>query len=443
MKRSYLINLFLSSIMLIASGCSVFGSQPENSPLKASGTITAQSVLIAPEIGGKVTEISTAKGQSVQQGDPLFKLDDQLLQAQLSQTQAAVQVAQASVDLAHQRLAGSQSQLAQAVQAARQQDQAEHITAWKATQSDKIDLPVWYFEKNEVITALQNEQASAQANLDTELSNLDRELKNASNSDFTQAEQRLAEAQQAYTIAVQVLDQAKAARNTVDLSDSAQKQLDSAQIELDAAQNAYNQMLTGDSANRVREARARVAVARERLNIAQDKLDAQLTGSDSLAIKTAQSSVDQAQTGVSQAEAALAQAQAGLKLVQVQLEKTSVTAPISGVVLSRPVNAGETVAAGTVVVEIGSLDQVTLTVFIPENQYGQIKLGQKASITVDSYPGRTFNGSVDYISDQAEFTPRNVQTIESRSSTVYKVELTIDNPSGELKPGMPADAVFE
>ena len=81
--------------------------------------------------------------------------------------------------------------------------------------------------------------------------------------------------------------------------------------------------------------------------------------------------------------------------------------------------------------------------FIPENQYGQIKLGQKASITVDSYPGRTFNGSVDYISDQAEFTPRNVQTIESRSSTVYKVELTIDNPGGELKPGMPADAVFE
>ena len=442
MKRSSLFSILLSSIMLITAGCNVINPQSESSILKASGTVTAQSVLIAPEIGGKLTEITAAKGQTVQQGDLLFKLDDQLLQAQLSQSQAAVQVAQANLDLAHQRLAGGQTQLDQVMQAARLQNQTEHITAWKATQADKIDLPVWYFENNEIIAALQNERSSAQANLDTELSNLERELKNASNSDFFQVEQRLAGAQQAYAIAIQVLDQAKAAKITLDLSDSAQKQLDSAQSELDAAQKAYNQMLTGDSANRVREARSRVAVARERLNITQDKLDAQMTGSDSLAVKTAQSNVDQAQTNVSQAEAALVQAQAGLKLVQVQLAKTSVAAPLSGVVLSRPVNAGETVAAGTVVVEIGSLDQVTLTVFIPENQYGQIKLGQKASITVDSYPGRTFSGSVTYISDQAEFTPRNVQTIESRSSTVFKVELSLTNQGGELKPGMPADAVF-
>ena len=93
-------------------------------------------------------------------------------------------------------------------------------------------------------------------------------------------------------------------------------------------------------------------------------------------------------------------------------------------------------------VEIGNLDQVTLTVFIPENLYGQIRLGQKANITVDSYSGRTFAGSVTYIADQAEFTPRNVQTIESRSSTVYKVEISLTNPDGELKPGMPADAVI-
>ena len=383
MNRSSLFSILLSSIMLITAGCGVINPQSESSLLKASGTVTAQSVLIAPEIGGKLTEITAAKGQTVQQGELLFKLDDQLLQAQLSQSQAAVQVAQANLDLAHQRLAGSQTQLDQALQAARLQNQAEHINAWTAAQADKIELPVWYFEKNEIITALQTERTSAQANLDTELSNLERELRNASNSDFIQVEQRLAVAQQAYAIAVQLLDQAKAAKNTLDLSDSAQKQLDSAQSELDAAQKAYNQMLTGDNANRVREARSRVAVARERLNITQDKLDAQMTGSDLLTVKSAQSNVDQAKTAVSQGEAALAQAQAGLKLVQVQLAKTSVAAPLSGVVLSRPVNAGETVAAGTVVVEIGSLDQVTLTVFIPENQYGQIKLGQKASITVD------------------------------------------------------------
>ena len=443
MKRFTLFIIFLISTALFGAGCTVLNPQTGASTLKASGTITVELVLIAPEIGGKLTEISADKGSAVEKGDLLFKLDDQLLQAQHSQAEAAVQVAQANLNLAHQRLSGSQTQLDLVLQAARQQNQPERTTAWKADQSDKIDLPVWYFEKNEVITALQTEHSAAQANLDTELSNFDRELKNASNSDFIKVEQRLAEAQQAYTIAIQVLDQAKAAKNTVDLSDSAQKQLDSAQSELDAAQKSYDQMLTGDSANRVREARARVAVARERLNVTQDKLDAQLTGSDSLAVKNAQSSVDQANINVSQAEAALAQAQAGLMLVQVQLDKVSVTAPVSGVVLSRPMNAGETVSAGTVVVEIGSLDQVTLTVFIPENQYGQIRLGQKASITVDSYPNRTFTGSVTYISDQAEFTPRNVQTIESRSSTVYKVEISLTNPNGELKPGMPADAVFE
>ncbi len=442
MKRSSLLITIATAFALLSAGCSVLNPQAATSALQASGTITAHSVLLAPEIGGKLTEITASKGASVKSGDILFKLDDQLLLAQLSQAQAAVQVAQANLDLARQRQAGSQTQLDQALQAARLQNEPGRTTAWKAAQADKIDLPVWYFEKSEIITALQSDLSDAQANLETELSNLNREISNASNSDFVQAEQRLAKAQEAYTIAVQVLDQAKAAKNTVDLSDSAQKQLDSAQSELDAAQKSYDQMLTGDSANRVREARSRVAVARERLNVTQDKLDAQLTGSDALVVKSAQSGVDQAATAVSQAEAALAQAQAGLKLVQVQLAKTSVAAPVSGIVLSQPVNAGETVSAGTVVVEIGSLDQVTLTVFIPENEYGQISLGQKASITVDSYPGRTFTGSVTFISDLAEFTPRNVQTIESRSSTVYKVELSLDNPGGELKPGMPADAVF-
>lgn len=443
MKRSFLVIFFLILAALLSTGCDIVNPKVENGALHASGTITAQSVLVAPEIGGVVTEVHANKGEAVIKGDLLFKLDDQLLQAQQSQAQAAVQVSQANLDLAHQRLAGSQAQFDQALQAARLQSQAEHTSAWKAAPADKIVLPAWYFEKNEIITALQAEAKDAQANLDAELNNLDREMKNATNSDFIKIEQRLAQAQQAYTIAVQVLDQAKSAKNTASLSDSAQKQLDTAQAKLEVAQKSYDQMLTGDSTNRVREARARVAVARERLNITQDKLDAQMTGSDSLAVQTAQSNVDQAKSNVAQAEAALAQAQAALKLIQVQLSKAVVNAPVSGIVLSRPVNAGETVSAGTVVIELGSLDEVTLTVFIPENQYGKISLSQKATVTVDSFPGRTFTGSVTYIADQAEFTPRNVQTIESRSSTVYQVEIKLSNQSGELKPGMPADAVFD
>jgi len=75
------------------------------------------------------------------------------------------------------------------------------------------------------------------------------------------------------------------------------------------------------------------------------------------------------------------------------------------------------------VLEVGDLDQVTLDVYISENQYGQLKLGQSASVKVDSFPTKTYEGKVTYISDQAEFTPRTVQTVDSRSTTVYKVEI--------------------
>ena len=437
--------VFVALLSGLLAGCDAFARTPAavDTRLKASGTISVRSVQIAPEIGGRLLEINAEKGASVKAGDVLFKLDDQLLKAQQAQADAAVKAAQASLDLARQKLAGAQVQLQQAQQAARQQTQANHTGAWKTAQPDKVNLPSWYFEKSEQIAALRAQQAAAQKNLDAELSNLDRELKNASNSDFIAAEKRLHEAQQAYTVSKQTLDQAKAAKVTTDLSDAAQKMFDSVQSELEAAQKAYDQMLTGDSGKRVREARARVAVARERLNITQDLLDGLLNGSEALAVTYAQSSVDQSQAAVTQAEAALAQAQAAQQLNKVQLDKTVIKAPNAGLVLSRPFNPGETVAAGAAVLEIGDLLQVTLTVYIPEAQYGKITLGQKATVSVDSFAGRTFSGKVSYISDQAEFTPRNVQTVDSRSTTVIKVEITLPNSGAELKPGMPADAVFD
>ena len=91
---------------------------------------------------------------------------------------------------------------------------------------------------------------------------------------------------------------------------------------------------------------------------------------------------------------------------------------------------------------IGQLTEVELVVYIPEAQYGKIFLGQEVPITVDSFPGVTFIGEVVNISDQAEFTPRNIQTVEGRRATVYAVKLQVPNPEGKLKPGMPADVKF-
>jgi HlyD family secretion protein len=92
---------------------------------------------------------------------------------------------------------------------------------------------------------------------------------------------------------------------------------------------------------------------------------------------------------------------------------------------------------------IGELDKLKVTVYIPEDRYGQIHLGDQAQLAIDSFPGQTFTGVVDRISDTAEYTPRNVQTKEERQTTVYAVELSVANPDGKLIPGMPVDVTFQ
>jgi HlyD family secretion protein len=91
---------------------------------------------------------------------------------------------------------------------------------------------------------------------------------------------------------------------------------------------------------------------------------------------------------------------------------------------------------------LGRLEDLTITVYVPEDQYGQIHLGQNASVQVDSYPGASFSAAVSQIAGQAEFTPRNVQTTDSRKTTVFAVTLSLQSGLNQLKPGMPADVTF-
>ena len=99
-------------------------------------------------------------------------------------------------------------------------------------------------------------------------------------------------------------------------------------------------------------------------------------------------------------------------------------------------------ALGSGLLVLGKLDTLQVTVYIPEDRYGQITLGQAASVSVDSFPGETFAGKVTHIADQAEYTPRNVQTADGRKTTVFAVEIEIPNPDLNLKPGMPVDVVL-
>jgi multidrug resistance efflux pump len=428
-------------ITLLLAGC---GQAATNSsaPIKASGTITANSVQVAAEISGRLVSIVVAEGDMVKVGDPLFQLDDQVFKAQSDQANATLQVAQQNYLLAQQKLVAAQVQFDLTSQAARQQDVLVHTNNWRTVEPDEITLPGWYFSKDEEIAALQSQVKIAQEKVDDAISSLQTHLKDASNQEFITAEKALDEAQQAYLIADKTLTETRSAQNNGHLIEQAQAERDNRLDDLTAAQRDYTDILSSDASKKVLDARALVAVSQETLRNTQDALDKLMTGSDSLQVAAAQAALDQAKTGVTLADATLTQAQAAQRLAQIQLEKTSVVSPIAGVVLSKPLNAGEIASAGATAVEIGSLEQVTLDVYIPESEYGRIQLNQKASIVVDSYPGTAFEGIVTFISDQAEFTPRNVQTVESRSTTVYKVEITIANPDWKLKPGMPADATL-
>jgi len=159
-------------------------------------------------------------------------------------------------------------------------------------------------------------------------------------------------------------------------------------------------------------------------------------------VTAATDAVEQAKAGMNQAQAAVTEAEANLAVLDLQIDRLTVNAPVDGVVLTRSVQPGEVVQAAMTIMTVAKLDTLKITVYIPEDRYGEVKLGDSASLSVDSFPGETFNATVTRIADQAEYTPRNVQTKEERQTTVYAVELSVKNPDGKLKPGMPVDVTF-
>ncbi len=143
---------------------------------------------------------------------------------------------------------------------------------------------------------------------------------------------------------------------------------------------------------------------------------------------------------IDQARARLGEAEAALALAVTRLGYANLLSPVSGLVMAKNIEPGEQVAAGTPVVTVGELGTVWVRAYISETDLGRVKVGQKARVTTDTWPGRKYDGTVTFISSEAEFTPKNVQTQKERVKLVYRVKITIPNPNMELKPGMPADA---
>ena len=143
---------------------------------------------------------------------------------------------------------------------------------------------------------------------------------------------------------------------------------------------------------------------------------------------------------IEQARARFDQAQQALILAQTQLGYATLTAPTSGVILSKNIEPLEYVAPGTSVVTLANLGQVWLRAYVEESDLGRVKVGQRAFVTSDSFPGKRFEGRVSFIASEAEFTPKSVQTRKERTKLVYRIKIDIPNPAMELKPGMPVDA---
>jgi HlyD family secretion protein len=237
--------------------------------------------------------------------------------------------------------------------------------------------------------------------------------------------------------------------------------------ELKAAQAALQDLLAGSRKEEIAQAEAAVARVKAEANrmakdylrseelykreiIAIQELESIRAGRDSTAaaVKEAEERLKLMKIGprpdaVDQARARMAAAQAARDLAETRLSETIIFSPVDGLVLSKHAEPGEMLAAGAPVITVGKMDEVWLKAYIPETELGRVKVGQAVRVTSDTWPGKVYAGKITFISSQAEFTPKNVQTEKERVRLVYRVKITLPNPALELKPGMPADAVIE
>lgn len=238
-----------------------------------------------------------------------------------------------------------------------------------------------------------------------------------------------------------------------DLEEMADATLENAKDLVDATKSAYDELTTGASAKRLDSAWDEVEKAQKQLasivraaggsaEILLAQVDAATAQRDLAAANLSALKYGARNEEIEAARAQVEIAQAQLDALDIQLKKLTITAPWDGVVLTRSAEVGGTALPGATLIEIGRLDQLELTVYLPEEKFGLIAPSQAVQVRVDAYPDRVFEGTVARVADEAEFTPTNVQTKEDRTRLVYAVVIGLDNANLLLKSGMIADVVF-
>jgi HlyD family secretion protein len=249
---------------------------------------------------------------------------------------------------------------------------------------------------------------------------------------------------------------------TLDDEDLRQR-LEVAQATLKSAQARLEKLLAGSRPEEIREAEAALQQSQfdfenkqinyermkslfERGVIPKDTLD-----NTEAAFKIAKAAVERAKENyqlvkigprkedIEDARAQVEQAKANLKLIKTQLSYTVLYSPLSGVVLVKSSEIGEVVNPGTSILTLADIENVWLKAYIPETDLGRVKWGQEVIVTTDLKPQKVYKGKISFISSQAEFTPKQIQTEKERVTLVYRIKVDILNTDRELKPGMPAD----
>ena len=388
---------------------------PERAPtgFTVSGTFETVKARVMPEVSARVVEMLVNEGDMVTAGQVVARLDPGDLPQRIVEARAALASAESHLADVRAQPLPAQVDLARAqVSEAEAAVRAAQI-ALRAAQA-ALENP----------TELNNQIALAQA----QLTILERQLEEA------RAQHKLTQVERDY-YASQITEEARLRRNIAEkMVTAAEANMKAIQAEIEGTKRliAYLQEVRDNPLAlkaQVHQAEGQVRLAEAQLDVAR------------AALVLAQAPARAEEIAVAQAR--VAQARATLALLEAQLDQYTLTAPISGRVLNRLFEPGEVVKAGTALLEIGDLSTLELTVFVPEPDLGRVYLGQSVDVKVDTYPDRVFPGTVVWIADEAEFTPKNVQTREDRQETVYRVKIRVTNPEGILKPGMPADATFE
>lgn len=381
--------ILIPAVLLLLLAAGLFAWRPwrtkDDNRILLSGNIEMTEVDISFKVPGRLIERNYDEGDTVPKNAVVARLDRDSLVQQRAQAEASIAVAQA-------QLAQSQTNVG--------------------------------LGRETVAADLQQRHADLEAQ-QARLA----ELRNGSRpEEIRQAAAAVESAQAEYDRAERDLQRGEILHKNDDISTQQYDQFRQRALTADAQLKQAKQQQA-----LVQQGPRREQVEQAAANVERSRAAIRLSEANALDVRRREQDVTARRADITRLRAQLGQ-------IDVQLEDTIARSPVAGIVLVKSADPGEVIAAGTPVVTIGDIDHPWVRGYLRETDLGRVKLGMPVKVTTDSYPGKTYEGKLTFISSQAEFTPRQIQTQEERVKLVYRIKVDIDNRNHELKSNMPVDA---